>query len=531
MSEALEPPEDVVSSRLTAAVGGVATALAELAAAASGYLWQEADDALLGGLLELHRLANVQDSVVHRLVREIDCRGAATRTGAPSTAAFLRERLHLHPGAAKRCVVTARGLHDDPSGALVHHLDPDEKSGAAGRPVLAAAFSTGAISGEHAAVAVRVLAELPGELADDVVAEAECYLATEAARRDPAQLTRLGRHLSHVLDPDRGDRLDDEPGPRDRQHLALRPRRDGGADVHGRLSPETTAALLAQLQPLAAPKPTTDGRPDLRTPDQRSADALQELLRRHSAADLGATSHGAKATISVTMCLDTLEKRLGAPAATLGWAGPVSAETARRLACDAQVIPVLLGSRGEPLDVGRASYPVTRAIWRALVARDGGCGFDTCGRPPEWTEAHHLIFWADGGETSTDNCALFCDHHHRVVHHDGWAAQLIDGVVHVTPPPWIDPEQTPRPNQNPHRAGGTADLFRRDPPEPEPPVPRREPPDPDPPDARRGIRSRSARPRGGAIRSRSARPRGGAIRSRAPDPPDREADRSGPLQW
>jgi hypothetical protein len=89
------------------------------------------------------------------------------------------------------------------------------------------------------------------------------------------------------------------------------------------------------------------------------------------------------------MALDTWERRLGAPGATLDWSGPISAETARRLACDAQVIPVLLGSRGEPLDVGRASYPVTQAIWRALVARDGGCAFDTCGRPPEWTEAHH----------------------------------------------------------------------------------------------------------------------------------------------
>ena len=78
----------------------------------------------------------------------------------------------------------------------------------------------------------------------------------------------------------------------------------------------------------------------------------------------------------------------------------------------------------------------------------------------EWTEAHHLLAWADGGRTSTDNTALFCDHHHRVVHHDGWTAQLIDGIVHVIPPPWIDPDQTPRPNQHPHRAGGHLELFR-----------------------------------------------------------------------
>ena len=460
MSEASDLPD---GSRLTAALAGLSAAVAELASVASQTCWQETDQALLAGLVELGRLTHAQDAALHRLVREVDRRGTATGTGAPSTAAWLRERLHLHPGAAKRLVTTARGLHDDPSGALVHHTGPDDGNdvgAVAGRPVLAAVFEAGTISGEHAAVAVRVLAELPAEVEPDVVAEAEQYLATEAARRDPAQLARLGRHLTHVLDPDAGDTLDDEPKPADRQHLGIRARRDGSADLHGRLSPETTAALLAQLQPLAGPRPTVDGNRDLRTPDQRTADALAELLRRHSADGRGATSHGARATISVMMCLETLQKCLGAPAATLGWAGPVSAETARRLACDARIIPVLLGSSGEPLDVGRASYPVTQGIWRALVARDGGCAFDTCARPAEWTEAHHLKHWADGGDTSTSNCALFCDHHHRVVHHGGWTAHLSGGVVHVTPPPWIDPDQTPRPNQHPQRAGGTADLFR-----------------------------------------------------------------------
>jgi hypothetical protein len=161
------------------------------------------------------------------------------------------------------------------------------------------------------------------------------------------------------------------------------------------------------------------------------------------------------------MALETLERRLGAPGATLDWSGPVSAATARRLACDARVIPVLLGSSGEPLDVGRASYPVTTAIWRALVARDGGCSFAGCDRPPEWTEAHHRIHWEDGGETSLQNCCLLCDHHHRVVHHHGWEVQLIDGVIHAVPPPWVDPDRVPRRNT---RRVDLAALATLDPP-------------------------------------------------------------------
>ena len=59
--------------------------------------------------------------------------------------------------------------------------------------------------------------------------------------------------------------------------------------------------------------------------------------------------------------------------------------------------------------------------------------------------------WEDGGETSVTNCCLLCDYHHRRVHHDGWDVELINGVIHVIPPPWIDPDRVPRPNQHPDR--------------------------------------------------------------------------------
>jgi hypothetical protein len=453
MSEALEPP---VTHPVTAAMQGLRGVVEQLgvvsAPGADGQLWTVPGPDLLEETAELHRLLCAVDAVLHGMVREIDTRGAATAQGAPTTQAWLRERLHLHPGAAKRLVATARALHDDPSGALVHHAGPGDGPAAGGRAVLGAAFAAGAISGEHTAVACQTLAELPAAVEPDVVAEAETYLCTEAARRDPKVLARLARHLSHVLDPEAGDTLTEkEDHDRAGQQLHIRQRDDGGSDVRGHFGAELTAELLSQLQPLAGPRPTADERPDLRSPAQRNADALAELLRRSAIAGTTTARHGSRATITVSMALETLERRLGAPGATLDWSGPISAETARRLACDAQVIPVLLGSCGEPLDVGRASYPVTQAIWRALVSRDGGCAFDSCGRPPEWTEAHHRIHWEDGGETSVANCCLLCDYHHRRVHHDGWDVELINGVIHVIPPPWIDPDRVPRPNQHPDR--------------------------------------------------------------------------------
>jgi Domain of unknown function (DUF222) len=76
--------------------------------------------------------------------------------------------------------------------------------------------------------------------------------------------------------------------------------------------------------------------------------------------------------------------------ATLGSGWPIGPETARRLACDAGIIPLLIGSHSEPLDVGRLSRSAPPALRRALVYRDGGCRFPQCDRPPEWTDAHHV---------------------------------------------------------------------------------------------------------------------------------------------
>ncbi len=350
MSEAPEPP---VTHSVTAAMQGLRDAVERLgvvsAAGADGELWTMPGPDLLEETTELHRLLCAADAVLHGMVREIDTRGAATAKGAPTTQAWLRERLHLHPGAAKRLVATARALHDDPSGALVHHAEPDEVPAPGGRAVLAAAFAAGAISGEHAAVACQTLAELPAEVASGMVAEAETYLCAEAARRDPKVLAKLARHLSHVLDPEAGDTLaENEDHDRATQELHVRQRADGGSDVRARFGAELTAEFLSQLQPLAGPRPTCDDRPDMRTVAQRNADALAELLRRSAIAGTTPARHGSRATITVSMALETLERRLGAPGATLDWSGPISAETARRLACDAQVIPV-----------------ATRQLWRA----------------------------------------------------------------------------------------------------------------------------------------------------------------------
>ncbi len=514
---------------MSCALDGLHRALAEIAAVVDGGSWRLSSSELLESVVALHHGTNKADAVLHHLVHEVDVRGAAIEVGAPHTAGWLRARLHLHPGAAKRVVATAKALHGDPHGSLVRHsgeeapdghavaedvadtdvaadnVAPDDVAAehTAGRSLLRAALGRGTISAEHAAVAAQSLAELSGSVSADVVTEAEEFLAEQATLVDPRSLAQLAKHLRHVLDPDGEDDLAErERRAVARRVLELKDKRDGSADVRGHLDPELAASLRAALGPLARPRPSAGGERDLRTIGQRNADALADLIRIAASGDGMPVQHGARPTVSVHISLQALMNLPGHPCGQLDWSGPISAATARRLSCDAMVVPVVLGSRSEPLDVGRASYVVTQAIWRALVARDGGCAFAGCDRPPEWTEAHHRTHWADGGETSVANCCLLCDHHHRQVHHHGWTPLLIDDVIHVVPPPWVDPSRTPRPNTNPGRLGALRRLprlgrpgRRRQPPAPRP-VSSRPPDPPLPPPPRRYDPPSAPPPRG-----------------------------------
>jgi len=108
--------------------------------------------------------------------------------------------------------------------------------------------------------------------------------------------------------------------------------------------------------------------------------------------------------------------------------GPVEPETARRLACDASVMRVVMAGRSEPLDVGRRTPVVPPAIRRAVIVRDRTCRFPGCDRPHTWCDAHHVVHWADGGPTALPNLVLMCRRHHRMVHQPrGFRLELIDG--------------------------------------------------------------------------------------------------------
>src|SRR5690606_25057948 len=94
-------------------------------------------------------------------------------------------------------------------------------------------------------------------------------------------------------------------------------------------------------------------------------------------------------------------------------------ETVRRLACHNDLVVLVEDRNGEPLTVGRKTRVVPAAIRRALWARDRGCRFPGCGRK-RFVEPHHIVHWANGGETSLDNLILLCSAHHAAVHEGGF---------------------------------------------------------------------------------------------------------------
>jgi hypothetical protein len=163
--------------------------------------------------------------------------------------------------------------------------------------------------------------------------------------------------------------------------------------------------------------------PDSRTPAQRRADALGEICRQWlDLADRSVMS-GERPHVVVTMDLESLEGRLGRRCG-LEDTGPMTSETARRWACDANVTRVITDAASQPLDVGRKTKVVPPALRRAVAVRDGGCAFPGCDRPSSWCDAHHVRHWADGGTTSIDNLVLLCRRHHRLVHHRRFTVEM-----------------------------------------------------------------------------------------------------------
>jgi len=333
-----------------------------------------------------------------RRLAVFDARDGSAADGALSTAAWLRARCRLAPGAATERVGLARALRE--------------------APVTEAALAAGSIGYRPAVLVAGVVTEVRARLGAEPAAAAEATLVGAARAWDPARLRQLVTSLRQALVP--AVVLTEANDAYDRRYLDVSATFEGMVAVNGMLDAEGGASLLAALG-----RRDRDGRPagtgQARSPGQARADALVALARAGLDAGRLPELAGERPHLTITADVATVAGLAARGGGTADWVGAVTAETVRRLGCDASLTRVLLAGPSEVLDVGRRTRVVSPAQRRALVVRDGGCRFPGCDRPPWWTDAHHLLHWADGGPTDLANLVLLCRGHHRLLREGGWA--------------------------------------------------------------------------------------------------------------
>ncbi|MGH3646456.1 MAG: DUF222 domain-containing protein [Micromonosporaceae bacterium] len=391
-------------------------------------LWSLSDGDVGELLGQAARLESRLAALKLRLVAEADGRDLGRRAGAPSTQTWLRSQLAATPQAAKAQVRLAAALRR--------------------REATLPALAAGRISPAHARVVADAVEELPEGTDPQMRERAERYLVECCERFDPHQVAKLGRRILDVIDPDaadeyEGERLAElEKRAWRRRELRFTPDGHGSVFVRGRLDVESAAVVRRALDPLAKPRPADTGRPDPRSAGARTADALVELCRRALVAGGLPVQRGERPQLVVTIDHAQLREETGTGVLDTG--ERLSPGVVRRLACDAQVLPAVLGGDSRPLDLGRAVRVFSGPQRRALMLRDRGCAFPDCDRPPHWAEAHHVTHWVDGGSSDLGNAVLLCGFHHREIHQGHWRVKIAtNGYPEFTPPRYIDPAQIP----------------------------------------------------------------------------------------
>jgi hypothetical protein len=418
---------------------GVTSALAAAHAAADellgGDLTGLAEDELLAVVRETERLRRRLAAVGHGQVLELERRGLPQAHHVRTVGQFLRMLLRLDPAEAAGRVRAAAAA--GPRRALTGQALPP-----AYRQV-AAAQRAGMISERHARVIVDTVARLPEAVQAEHGEQIETELVGFADRFDPHQLAKLGLRISAYYDPDGRDA---EVGYRDKHRtLSLHQRPDGSCSGSFEGTAEFAEFLQTTFDAFARPTPAVDGVTDARSAGQRRHDALLEALKLTIRARALPSIAGVTATIVLTMTAEDFAARTGLARTGHGALLPVP-EAMRITGGEYRLMNVVIDkTRGITAYSSTARlHSETQRLARAAI--DGGCTFPNCPAPPGWCEMDHVIDHAHGGPTRVDLAVLACRYHNNDAKQQGWRSTLINGRAAWIPPPWIDPDQTPRYN-------------------------------------------------------------------------------------
>jgi hypothetical protein len=334
-------------------------------------------------------VTTLQAEVVHRL-RDAEHGDATMQACGRGLKGWLREEMLLAGAESSRYL------------RLVHALRC--------YPVTEAAFDAAQISLAHVAAIITALETLPQHLRPTL----EPHLVERARFFPPEEIAGFIDELLQGLGFDRRAEI-----RRERRHAGrgvdLHRTLHGSRSLTGTLTPDVGEQLAKALE-LAG---DCSGTEDDRTPRQRQHDALGTIATAYLASEGTPSFTGAPRSVIITIDLDTLENRLRDTWITLPDGIQIQPATARRLACDAELIPVVLGRGGDIVDIGDAGREFTVTTRRAAYTRQHGtCAFPDCRGPV--TELHHIVFRRHGGPGTLDNAAWLCTYHHWLIHEGHW---------------------------------------------------------------------------------------------------------------
>jgi hypothetical protein len=327
-----------------------------------------------------------------------DANGHAAERARRDAARFLRSELHLTDSEAKRAVTAGQQARTSPS--------------------VSQATRDGRLNPEQAATIARLLEDVDPGVRDHL----ETELVDAAGRMDAVALGRLGRRRQLELDPLQGERRE----RRDHRNRAFRLTQtsDGAVIPSGRLYGAQAEVAMAAWHAFRRP----DARGEVRTPEQRGADAFEQLCAVALRAGEAPSQHGERPQLLVVAGQQSLLD--GDGVVELGFTGPVSLTAVRCLLSDCIVSRVGLGAQEVDVSVSKKVRTVPAGLWRALVARDRGCTWAGCDAPAAWCDvAHGELAYQDDGHLSPSNAALLCRRHHRAYDHGPYVMVFEHGVV------------------------------------------------------------------------------------------------------
>jgi hypothetical protein len=371
--------------------------------------WSMTPEEQREALVLLSRLGSRVEELGLRVLVSADRNDVGVDSGATSTAAWLATATNRTRAQCSAAVGLAEAL--------------DERYDATRR-----ALARGEVTLEQARVivkAVDALVQDHDDLPPGIHVRAEAHLLSRARDFDAIGLRRLGHRLFEVVCPEAADAAEGEILARQEEHarrtacLTMHDNGDGTVDGHFRLPVLHAALLKKALEALTSPRRLGEGRLDPVTGRKLPYPVLlgqgfMELLENHLDPAHLPTTGGSPFTLVITMGIDALMTGLGVAALETGHR--ISAGEARRLACKAGIIPMVLDGKSLPLDLGREQRLHDRYQRIALAQTYGGCAEADCDRPPSWTEAHHRQPWQDGGRTDLANGLPLCPPHHRMAH-------------------------------------------------------------------------------------------------------------------